>query len=196
MGNFVVIMAAKSCRYNDLEKILLDQNTKPCNLPLQWLQDITSDFSPQRELGRGAFGVVYKRVLRNGQVIAVKKLKELVPGIHDRQFENEVFNLMRLKHKNIVRLIGYCYDIQKIFFEHEGRFILADNQQRLLCLEFLPGGTLEKHLAGESPGLDWHKRYKIIMGICCGLHYLHEQWGTRTPIVHLDLKTCKYIARL
>ena len=48
----------------------------------------------------------------------------------------------------------------------------------------------QKHLshADESCGLDWHKRYGIIRGICSGLHYLHEESQTNTPIIHLDLK--------
>lgn len=54
------MVAGESSGHHDLEKILKDQRAKPCILPLQYLQDITNNFSEDRELGRGAFGVVYK----------------------------------------------------------------------------------------------------------------------------------------
>ncbi|KAL6839508.1 hypothetical protein ACP4OV_030778 [Aristida adscensionis] len=175
-------MAAESSRYHDLEKILQAQSGKPGNLQLQMLRDITNNFSTEQVLGRGGFGVVYKGVLQNGRMIAVKKVL-LLPGKHEKQFENEVTNLMRLEHKNIVRLVGYCYDIQKILVEIEGKYHFADMAEMLLCLEFLPEGSLEKHISDESCGLDWQMRCKIIVGICHGLHYLHD-----SHIIHLDLK--------
>ncbi|CAN6221022.1 unnamed protein product [Urochloa humidicola] len=181
------LVAAESNEHHDLEKILKNQREKSCNLPLRYLQDITNNFSEERELGRGAFGVVYKGVLRNGQVVAVKKLLFL-PGMHDKHFENEVYHLTRLKHENIIRIIGYCYEIQHILIEHNGNYCFAEMPQRLLCLELLPKGSLEKHISDASRGLNWHNRYKIILGICHGLHHLHEEWHTGTPIIHLDLK--------
>lgn len=88
-------------------------------------------------------------VLRNGQVVAVKKLLCL-PGMHDKHFENEVYHLTRLKHENIVRIVGYCYEIQHILIEHNKKIRFAEMPQRLLCLEFLPKGSLEKHISGMS----------------------------------------------
>ncbi|KAF8648321.1 hypothetical protein HU200_064902 [Digitaria exilis] len=168
-------------------EIMKGERENPCNLPLQYLQDITNNFSEERELGRGSFGVVYKGVLRNGHMVAVKKLLFL-PGMHDKHFENEVYHLTSLKHENIVRIVGYCYEIQHILIEHNKKIRFAEMPQRLLCLEFLPKGSLEKHISDGSRGLDWHKRYKILEGICRGLHHLHEEWQTGTPIIHLDLK--------
>ncbi|CAL5053403.1 unnamed protein product [Urochloa decumbens] len=181
------LVAGESSGHHDLEKILKNQNEKPCNLPLQYLQEITNNFSEERELGRGAFGVVYRGVLRNGQVVAVKKLVFL-PGVHDKHFENEVYHLTRLKHENIIRILGYCYEIQHVLIEHNGKYCFAEVPQRLLCLELMPKGSLEKQISDASRGLDWHNRYKIILGICDGLHHLHEEWHTGTPIIHLDLK--------
>ncbi|KAL6602883.1 hypothetical protein ACP70R_043244 [Stipagrostis hirtigluma subsp. patula] len=178
---------SQSSRNHSLESILQDQTARPCNLPLQYLKDATNDFSEERVLGRGSFGVVYKGVLQNGQVIAVKRLG-LLPGVQDKQFENEVYHLMRLKHENIVRFVGYCFETQNIYVEHEGKNLFAEKQHRLLCLEFLPNGSLDKYVSDESCGLDWKTRYKIIVGICHGLHHLHEEWQNSTPIIHLDLK--------
>lgn len=53
-------MAGESTKYHDLVEIMKDERDNPCNLPLQYLQDITNNFSEDRELGRGSFGVVYK----------------------------------------------------------------------------------------------------------------------------------------
>jgi len=69
---------------------------------------------------------------------------------------------------------------------HDGIYVCADKFHRLLCLEYLPKGD-RGHLSDECSGLDWSTRYKIIEGICYGLHYLHEEWQV-TPIIHMDLK--------
>ena len=59
----------------------------------------------------------------------------------------------------------------------------------LCCsFSFLEHSVVHLSHADESCGLDWHKRYGIIRGICSGLHYLHEESQTNTPIIHLDLK--------
>ncbi|XBI24922.1 hypothetical protein VPH35_049936 [Triticum aestivum] len=93
---------------------------------------------------------------------------------------------MMVQHQNIVRLVGYCYEIAHKAVEHNGRYVLASVEDRALCFEYLQGGSLDKHLSGESCGLGWRTRYKIIKGICEGLHYLHN--GSKDPIYHLDLK--------
>ncbi|CAN6334791.1 unnamed protein product [Urochloa humidicola] len=165
----------------------IDTKAGPCYLSLQLLKDITNDFSDERELGRGGFGVVYKGLLKTGEVVAVKKLA-YIPGVKDRQFENEVYHLMILKHPNIVRFLGYCFETRHMCIEHEGKLCFAEMTERLLCLEYLPNGSLRDHISDESCRLDWHERYKIIKGICHGLHYLHEKSPKNTPIIHLDLK--------
>ncbi|XP_066355691.1 G-type lectin S-receptor-like serine/threonine-protein kinase At1g67520 [Miscanthus floridulus] len=152
---------------------------------LEDLRNITDNFSEERLLGEGGFGKVYKGLLPNGDMIAVKKLTSTMPGIKDRQFDNEVWHLMRLSHPNIVRLVGYCSHTEEILVLHQGKYVYAEKSERLLCLEYQPKGSLHDHLSDESSGLDWDSRYKIIEGICNGLHYLHEK---RTPIIHMDLK--------
>uniref|UniRef100_A0A453MJ46 Protein kinase domain-containing protein n=1 Tax=Aegilops tauschii subsp. strangulata TaxID=200361 RepID=A0A453MJ46_AEGTS len=154
-------------------------------MSLQHLKDITNNFSNERILGRGGFGVVYKGVLGNGKMVAVKKLVQSMPS-SQQQFENEVNLLMKLKHPNIVRLVGYCYETQHLRGHHEGKIVFAWNTECLLCLEFLLKGSLDKYISDASSGLDWPTRLKIIEGIFYGLQYLHEQ--SDGPIIHLDLK--------
>ncbi|KXG23458.1 cysteine-rich receptor-like protein kinase 36 isoform X3 [Sorghum bicolor] len=155
---------------------------------LEDLQNITNNFSEERLLGEGGFGKVYKGLLPNGDIIAVKKLTSTMPGIKDRQFDNEAWHLMRLSHPNIVQLVGYCSHTEEILVLHQGKYVYAEKSERLLCLEYQPKGSLHEHLSDESSGLDWDSRYKIIEGICNGLHYLHEKWQASTPIIHMDLK--------
>ncbi|CAM0901611.1 unnamed protein product [Alopecurus aequalis] len=167
---------------SDLEAMLQDQSSTPHDIPLQDFKEITDNFSDERILGEGGFGVIYKGVLPNGEMIAVKKYVWSL----QMQFESEVYHLMTLKHPNIVRCIGYCYETRNVCLEYNGQWVFAETAERLLCLEYLPNGSLDKYLSDESSGLDWSTRFKIIEGICCGLCHLHEQIDK--PIIHLDLK--------
>ncbi|VAI53380.1 unnamed protein product [Triticum turgidum subsp. durum] len=152
---------------------------------LEFLQQITDNFSEEHVIGRGGYGVVYKGVLENGEELALKKLRYM-PGLDDTQFRNEFNNLMRAQHPNITRLVGYCYHQGHQRIKYKGEYIFALVEERVLCFEYLQGGSLDKHISDESCGIDWHTRFKIIRGICLGLNYLHN--GSKDPIYHLDLK--------
>jgi serine/threonine protein kinase len=65
------------------------------------------------------------------------------------EFENEVRTLMKVAHKNIVRLIGYCSDTQTERVEFEGDIVLAESSQRLICMEYIPNGDIRKHILGK-----------------------------------------------
>ncbi|KAI4977756.1 hypothetical protein ZWY2020_014310 [Hordeum vulgare] len=152
------------------------------DLPLSLLEDITNGFSHDQQIGSGGFAVVYKGIL--GKVtIAVKKLSKTFDN-HEKQFHEEVSCLMKAKHKNIVRFLGYCSDTRGKMVAFEGKLVMADVRQRLLCFEYLPRGSLDKYIAGSSYVLQWKESYQIIKEICEGLHYLHVE----RRIVHLDLK--------
>ncbi|KAJ1274779.1 hypothetical protein BS78_05G087600 [Paspalum vaginatum] len=158
-------------------------------LPLHYLKDITDNFSPDREIGRGGFGVVYKGIeVQSGVVIAVKKLKPIL-GVQERQFKNEVNHLARVNHENIVKLIGYCDETKErpVYDDYRQKYVMAEVQEKLLCYEYLSNGSLDNILHDECGRLDWQKRNRIITGICQGLCYLHEGLDNN-PIVHMDLK--------
>ncbi|CAN6361268.1 unnamed protein product, partial [Urochloa humidicola] len=91
-------------------------------------------------------------------------------------------------HPNVVQLVGYCSETEEKLVLHNGKYVYAEKSERLLCLEYLRKGSLCNHVSDASSGLDWDTRYKIIEGICNGLHYLHEEWQPSTPIIHRDLK--------
>lgn len=158
---------------------------------LGFLQDITNNFSKEHIIGSGWYGVVYKGVLENGEEIAIKKLHNMV-GLDDTQFRNEFNNLMRAQHQNITRLVGYCYHQGHERMKYNGEYIFAHVEERVLCFEYLQGGSLDKYISDESRGLDWCTRYKNIKGVCEGLKKLPSQWIQR-PYLSYGLKTSKYI---
>ncbi|XP_051205359.1 uncharacterized protein [Lolium perenne] len=171
--------------HDELEKKLQDPNATPMSLPLEFLKIITCDFSTESELGRGGYGVVYKGVLRSGKIIAVKKLFETL--LKHEAFQNEISFLMGIKHQNVVQFVGYCAESKWEAIEQpsgSGRHILAEIQKRLLCFEYVSNKSLDRHIADRSLDLEWNIRYKIIIGICNGLYFLHEE----CRIIHLDLK--------
>ncbi|XP_066333728.1 cysteine-rich receptor-like protein kinase 44 [Miscanthus floridulus] len=161
-------------------------STLPKDIPASFLKQITSDFSPKRELGKGAFGTVYTGIAENGEMIVVKKLGENCPVAHDKTFSNEVCNLMAAQHENIVKLVGYCHESHKKVVQHNGRYIIVDIAEVFLCYEYLPKGSLDKYLFAESNRIDWDTRFRVVQGICKGLYFLHKEMDQ--PVVHMDLK--------
>ena len=121
-------------------------------------------------------------------MIAVKRFDERLRKLKD-QFER-VVNLMRLKHKNIVRLMGYCYEPTQVPVPDEKnpeKTMWWNIIENLVCYEFLPNGSLDMILNDKSCKLDWQTRHKIIHGICEGLHYLHVECQD-APLVHEGFK--------
>ena len=70
------------------------------------------------------------------------------PGDGEQIFQNELSCHMGLKHKNIVRLLGYCAETQSEMLEHNGKMVLAKTLERLLCIEYMRGGNLAAYITG------------------------------------------------
>jgi hypothetical protein len=125
----------------------------------------------KEELGRGAFGIVYKGALKMGSnvlLVAVKKLNSAAQE-KEMEFKAEVEIIGNTHHKNLVRLIGFC----------------DEGAQRLLVYEFLSNGTIAGFLFGDLKP-NWKQRVQIAFGIARGLLYLHEECNTQ--IIHCDIK--------
>ncbi|WVZ88298.1 hypothetical protein U9M48_034834 [Paspalum notatum var. saurae] len=170
------------------EKLSDDDEIWRLRIDFSVLKRITNNFKDDNLIGEGGFGRVYKGILRNGTV-AVKKLKvKLYCDIDDleKTFEKEILCLTKAnKHKNIVRLLGYCPHMEyELTATHEGKNVLAHEVQRLLCFEYLSNGSIDKYLSEASCGLKWRVRFQIIQGIREGLGYLHQH----CRIIHMDLK--------
>ncbi|KAI7725468.1 hypothetical protein M8C21_008020, partial [Ambrosia artemisiifolia] len=131
----------------------------------------TDNFSPSNKLGEGGFGSVYKGKLLNGQEIAVKRLSQS-SGQGMEEFKNEVMLIAKLQHRNLVRLLGYCFH----------------KEEKMLVYEYLPNKGLDSIIFDQDKAslLDWKKRFQIIQGIVRGLLYLHHD--SRLKIIHRDLK--------
>lgn len=140
-----------------LEKALDDKTMDPIDLPFSFLKAITKGFSDTEEIGSGGFGAVYKGELPNGGMVAVKKLHSNIEVL-EKNFQSEVDCLMALKHRNIVRFLGYCSEIQQALRPYEGRNVWADEYQRLFCFEYLSKGSLANYLTGKISHNIMHER--------------------------------------
>ncbi|XP_040371265.1 LRR receptor-like serine/threonine-protein kinase IOS1 isoform X2 [Rosa chinensis] len=130
---------------------------------------ITNNF--MRIIGRGGFGIVYHGSIGDTQV-AVKLLSpSSVQGY--QEFHSEVNLLMRVHHKNLTNLVGYC----------------KDGTNAGLIYEYMANGNLHKHLSDHSSSyiLSWEERLRIAIDAAHGLEYLH--YGSRPPIIHRDVKS-------
>nr|XP_051228907.1 cysteine-rich receptor-like protein kinase 44 [Lolium perenne] len=134
-------------RMNIVENKLQHTSHEPWNLSFKMLTDITNNFSEDRILGNGAFGKVYKGVLEDGQVIAVKLLHQ-TPGIDDSHFVNEFNKLKKLKHQNVVQLLGFCNEEEELRIQYQGKLVLAYKRHAALCLEFIANTSLDAFLSG------------------------------------------------
>uniref|UniRef100_A0A7N2KPA4 non-specific serine/threonine protein kinase n=1 Tax=Quercus lobata TaxID=97700 RepID=A0A7N2KPA4_QUELO len=135
------------------------------------LYKATKGFSNKELLGEGGFGKVYKGTLRSSNIqIAVKKVS------HDskqgmKEFVAEIISMGRLRHRNLVQLLGYC--------RRKGEL--------LLVYDYMPNGSLDKFFYGnEKPNLNWLQRFQILKGVASGLLYLHEEW--EQVALHRDVK--------
>lgn len=139
---------------------------------LSELKDATNGFKEFNELGRGSYGFVYKALLADGRVVAVKRANAAtIIHTNNRDFEMELEILCKIRHCNVVNLLGYC----------------AEMGERLLVYEYMPHGTLYDHLHGGLSPLNWSLRLKVAMQAAKGLEYLHKELVP--PIVHKDLKS-------
>ncbi|GLJ14142.1 hypothetical protein SUGI_0226980 [Cryptomeria japonica] len=139
---------------------------------LRDLEIATDYFAKENILGEGGYGIVYKGQLANATTVAVKNLFNNL-GQAEKEFRVEVEAIGRVRHKNLVRLLGYC----------------VEGTHRILVYEYVDNGNLEQWLHGtmrQQGILTWEARMKIIFGTAKALAYLHE--ALEPKVVHRDIK--------
>ncbi|XP_075497919.1 LOW QUALITY PROTEIN: protein STRUBBELIG-RECEPTOR FAMILY 3-like [Primulina tabacum] len=160
---------------------------KPLRLPatsvkaytIASLQQYTNSFSQENLIGVGMLGNVYRADLPDGKLLAIKKLDKRVTNQQkDDQFIELVNNLDKIRHANVVELMGYC----------------AEHGQRLLIYEYCTFGTLQDALHSDDEfkkKLSWNTRIRMALGAARALEYLHEV--CEPPVIHRNFKSANVL---
>ncbi|CAM6111852.1 unnamed protein product [Calypogeia fissa] len=137
------------------------------------LKAYTNNWSDDNMIGVGGYGRVYRGELPNGDLVAIKRATEgSMQGANE--FKNEIELLSRVHHRNLVGLVGFCYE----------------GGEQALIYEFMSNGTLTDHLTGEKP-LSWERRLEIALASAIGINYLHDH--ATPPIIHRDIKSANIL---
>ncbi|KAK4399093.1 protein STRUBBELIG-RECEPTOR FAMILY 1 [Sesamum angolense] len=143
------------------------------------LQQYTNSFSQENLIGRGVLGTVYRAQLPDGKVLAVKKLDKAASAhLSDREFLGLVASISKLRHENIVELVGYC----------------LEHGQRLLVYSYCRNGTLDEALNLDdeiNKKLSWNVRMRLALQAAKALEYLHEV--CQPPVMHRNFKSCNVL---
>lgn len=170
----VVFVIKKTKNTDEIEEWELDVG--PHRYSYKELKQATKEFREEEILGSGGFGSVYKGVLPNSKtLIAVKRISnESKQGM--RTFVSEISTIGRLRHRNLVQLLGWC---------RKGSYLL-------LVYEFMANGSLDKYIY-DNPKvtLNWERRFEIIKDVARGLLYLHEEW--QQTVLHRDIKAANVL---
>ncbi|PPS13439.1 hypothetical protein GOBAR_AA07152 [Gossypium barbadense] len=146
------------------------------------LKKYTKNFSEANDIGSGGYGKVYRGTLPTGELVAIKRAQQgsMQGGL---EFKTEIELLSRVHHKNVVSLLGFCFE----------------RGEQMLVYEYIPNGSLSDSLSGlysytpwkldykSGIRLDWPRRLKIALGAAKGVAYLHEL--ANPPIIHRDIKS-------
>ncbi|KAG2632583.1 hypothetical protein PVAP13_2NG113000 [Panicum virgatum] len=171
VGLVISLLIYRKLRYSELKEDW-EIDFGPHRFSFKDLLHATEGFKNKNLLGVGGFGKVYKGILPKSKLeVAVKRVShESRQGM--KEFVAEVVSIGRLRHRNLVPLLGYC--------RRQGEL--------LLVYDYMSNGSLNKYLYCEDgkPLLNWSQRFHIINGVAFGLLYLHEKW--EKVVIHRDIK--------
>ncbi|XP_050141463.1 L-type lectin-domain containing receptor kinase IX.1-like isoform X2 [Malus sylvestris] len=156
---------------NDLIDEEFEKGTGPKKFSYKTLAQSTGNFDEGEKLGEGGFGGVYRGFIKDlDSYVAVKRVSSgSKQGM--KEYAAEVRIISRLRHRNLVQLIGWCHEKGEL----------------LLVYEFMSNGSLDSHLFKPRTMLHWEARYRIAQGLASGLFYLHEEW--EQCVLHRDIKS-------
>ncbi|KAK4417960.1 Receptor-like protein kinase HERK 1 [Sesamum alatum] len=141
---------------------------------MEELSSATKNFSDKSLIGQGKFGEVYKGLLHDGMLVAIKKR----PGPPSQEFVDEVRYLSSIQHRNLVSLLGYC----------------QESNLQILVYEYIPNGSVSIHLYGagqvSQEKLEFKHRLSIALGAAKGLAHLHS---LSPRLIHKDFKTANVL---
>ncbi|XVE60876.1 hypothetical protein DITRI_Ditri05aG0162200 [Diplodiscus trichospermus] len=144
------------------------------------LEKATDSYNENRILGEGGRATVYKGMLMDGSIVAIKKNKIMAEKLFDekkrKQFINEVISLRQINHRNVIKLLGYC----------------PEAEVPLLVDEFIPNGTLSQLLHDQNEEefpITWEMRLRIAIEVAQALSYLHST--ASAPTYYPDIKSSK-----
>ncbi|GLU21969.1 hypothetical protein SLE2022_380720 [Rubroshorea leprosula] len=134
------------------------------------LKNATNDFDEANVIGKGGSGTVFRGIVQDGKLFAVKRLDTLSLQT-EREFQNELQILGGLRSPFLVTLLGYC----------------VEKNKRLLVYEYMPNKSLQESLFGDGNlSLNWQRRFGIILDVAKALEFLH--FGCDPPVIHGDIK--------
>lgn len=169
-GGLIWVYSKKIKRVKKSDSLASEIIKMPKEFTYKELKIGTKCFNANRIIGHGAFGTVYKGILpETGDIVAVKRCSHSTQG--KNEFLSELSIIGTLRHRNLVRLQGWCHEKGEI----------------LLVYDLMPNGSLDKALFEARTPLPWPHRRKILLGVASALAYLHQE--CENQVIHRDVKT-------